>query len=50
MAYVFLRVYSEGSSGRVYQCGIPERPLDCEPLYMNLPSLLSRLMDSKQST
>ncbi|KAH0894506.1 hypothetical protein HID58_056935, partial [Brassica napus] len=28
MAYVFLRVYSEGSSGRVYQCGIPERPLD----------------------
>ncbi|KAH0887729.1 hypothetical protein HID58_011885 [Brassica napus] len=29
MAYVFLRVYSEGSSGRVYQCGIPERPLDC---------------------
>ncbi|CAF1787826.1 hypothetical protein YC2023_049158 [Brassica napus] len=29
LAYVFLRVYSEGSSGRVYQCGIPERPLDC---------------------
>lgn len=35
MAYVFLRVYSEGSSGRVYQCGIPERPLDCEPLYVS---------------
>ncbi|CAN6847847.1 unnamed protein product [Brassica oleracea] len=24
---------AEGSSGRVDQCGIPERPLDCEPLY-----------------
>ncbi|KAF3525970.1 hypothetical protein F2Q69_00048410 [Brassica cretica] len=35
MAYVFLGVYSEGSSGRVDQCGIPERPLDCEPLYVS---------------